>query len=77
MIAWDRVDIERLKQEIAHLVTLHPHVLDFLAATHARGKCLVLVTNAHRKALAIKLVRAPLADHVDRIVCSHELGSRN
>jgi len=75
---WTReldLDIAQLKREVAHLVALRPDALDFLAATRARDKRLVLVTNAHRKALAIKLDRAPIADYFDRIVCSHELSS--
>jgi GMP/IMP 5'-nucleotidase len=73
---WTRtlgLDIARLKHELAHLVAPHPRALDFLQATRARGKRLVLVTNAHRKALNVKLARVPLADRIDRIVCSHEL----
>jgi putative hydrolase of the HAD superfamily len=74
---WSRelgLDIVMLKQEVAHLIALHPHVLAFLDALAAAGKRRVLVTNAHRKTLALKLQRTPLGDHLDRVLCSHDFG---
>jgi putative hydrolase of the HAD superfamily len=74
---WSRelgLDILMLKQEVAHLIALHPHVLDFLDALAAAGKRRVLVTNAHQKTLAFKLQRTPLGDHLDRLLCSHDFG---
>jgi len=56
---WSRelgLDIALLKQEVEHLIAVHPHVLDFLEALERRGKRRVLVTNAHQKALALKLI---------------------
>lgn len=75
---WTReldLDIACLKAELAELIAVHPFVLDFLAAVRARGKRLVLVTNAHGKALALKLRRTRLDEHFDAIVCAHDLGS--
>lgn len=74
---WSRelgLDILMLKQEVAHLIALHPHVLEFLDALAAAGKRRVLVTNAHQKTLAFKLQRTPLGDHLDRLLCSHDFG---
>lgn len=74
---WTReleLDIELLKEEVNHLIAVHPHVLEFLAAVRARGKRLALVTNAHMKALAIKLRRTPLGTHFDAVISSHTLG---
>ncbi len=74
---WSRelgLDIVLLKQEVDHLIALHPHVLDFLAALRERGKRRVLVTNAHQKALALKLGKTQLAGHLDAIVSAHNLG---
>jgi putative hydrolase of the HAD superfamily len=68
------LDIETLKQEVDHLIAIHPHVLDFLAAVRAHGKRLMLVTNAHGKAMAIKFRRTRLGEHFDAIVCSHDYG---
>lgn len=74
---WTReldLDIERLKHETADRVALHPRVLEFLAALRANGKRAILVTNAHGKALRLKLARTGLEPHLDGIVCAHDLG---
>jgi putative hydrolase of the HAD superfamily len=74
---WSRelgLDIVMLKQEVAHLIAVHPHVLEFLDALGAAGKRRVLVTNAHRKSLALKLAVTPLGERLDRLLCSHDFG---
>ncbi len=74
---WSRalgLDITLLKAEVEHLIAVHPHVLSFLEALAERGKRRALVTNAHQKALALKMDRTRLAGHFDRIVCAHDLG---
>ena len=74
---WTRelgLDIPRLKQEIEHMIMLRPHVVEFLGAVRALQKRLLLVTNAHGKALALKLARTRLDQHFDGVVCAHELG---
>jgi len=74
---WSRelgLDIVMLKQEVSHLIALHPHVLEFLDALAAADKRRVLVTNAHQKALALKLDKTPLGDHLDRLLCAHDFG---
>ena len=74
---WSRelgLDIALLKREVDHLILVHPHVMEFLEALSRLGKRRVLVTNAHQKAIALKLERTPLAGHLDRVVCAHDLG---
>jgi 5'-nucleotidase len=74
---WSReleLDIALLKAEVDHLIAVHPHVLDFLDALERQGKRRVLVTNAHQKALALKLDRTKLARHFERILSSHDFG---
>ena len=74
---WSRelgLDIALLKQEVEHLIQVHPYVLEFLEALKSTGKSRVLVTNAHQKALALKMEKTQLAGHFERIVSSHELG---
>lgn len=68
------LDIMSLKDEVAHLIAVHPGVVDFLAAVRAAGKPLLLVTNAHHKALTLKMARTGLRPHFDALVTSHELG---
>jgi putative hydrolase of the HAD superfamily len=67
------LDIALLKQEVGHLIAVHPRVLDFLAALAAHGKRRVLVTNAHQKSIALKMQKTPLAGHLDRLICAHDL----
>jgi putative hydrolase of the HAD superfamily len=74
---WSRelgLDIALLKEEVDHLIAVHPHVNEFLARLAAVGKRRVLVTNAHQKSIALKMERTQLAGHLDRIICSHDLG---
>jgi len=74
---WTRelaLDIVTLKREIEHLIAVHPHAPDFLAALRAAGKRVVLVTNAHPESLALKMEKTRLTGHFDRIVCAHALG---
>lgn len=68
------LDIMRLKEEVAHLIAVHPRVTDFLAAARAASKRLALVTNAHHKSLALKMDRTALSGYFDALITSHELG---
>jgi putative hydrolase of the HAD superfamily len=69
------LDIMRLKGEVAHLIAVHPAVVDFLAAMRAAGKRLVLATNAHHKSVTLKMAKTGLEPHFDAIVSSHALGA--
>jgi len=74
---WTReleLDIALLKEEVDHLIAVHPYVTDFLDAVRAAQKRVVLVTNAHMKSLELKMDRTRLGGHFDRLICSHEFG---
>lgn len=74
---WTRelgMDIALLKEEVDHLIAVHPHVIEFLEALKRAGKRRVLVTNAHGKAISLKMRRTPLGAHLDALVCAHDLG---
>ncbi|MET0102055.1 MAG: GMP/IMP nucleotidase [Sedimenticola sp.] len=74
---WSRklgLDIALLKEEVDHLIAVHPHVVDFLDAMKQGGKRVVLVTNAHQKSLDLKLKRTQLGGHFDNVICAHDLG---
>lgn len=68
------MDVALLKEEVAHLIAVHPHVVEFLDALRARGKRVVLVTNAHAKSLELKMRKTSLANHLDKTLCSHDFG---
>ncbi len=68
------LDIAALKQEVEHLIQVHPHVRDFLARARSLGKRLVLLTNAHQKSLDLKMEKTRLAGCFDAIISAHSLG---
>jgi putative hydrolase of the HAD superfamily len=67
------LDVVALKREITHLIAVHPHVLEFLDALRVAGKRAVLVTNAHRDSLALKMEKTRLTGHFDALICAHDL----
>ena len=74
---WSReleLDIARLKEEVEHLIAVHPHVTGFLAAVRTSGRRTVLVTNAHHKSLALKMRKTRLDGELDAVICAHDFG---
>lgn len=69
------LDIAGMKEEVAGLISVLPHAVEFLEAARAACKRLVLVTNAHRKSLGLKMEKTSLHVFFDRIVSSHDLGA--
>jgi len=75
---WSRelgLDIPMLKQEVDHLIAVHPYVIDFLDAVRRQRKRTVLVTNAHAKVLDLKMRHTQLGGHFDTILSAHDLGT--
>lgn len=70
-----KMDIALLKEEVDHLIAVHPHVIEFLEALKKAGKRRVLVTNAHGKAISLKMRRTPIGSHLDEVVCAHDFGA--
>ena len=68
------MDIAALKEEVDHLIAVHPFVVEFLAELRGSGRRAVLVTNAHMKSLALKMDRTQLAGHLDAVLCAHDFG---
>lgn len=68
------MDVAALKEEVDHLIAVHPNVVKFLEAVRANGRRAVLVTNAHMKSLNLKMERTQLAGHFDAIICAHNIG---
>ena len=74
---WTRelgLDIRQLKEEIQHLIAFRPHVQDFLGELRDSHHRVILVTNAHRKSLDLKLAITQLDQYFDRLVSSHDFG---
>lgn len=68
------LDIVQLKEELLHLVAVHPDVTEFLQALRVAGKRLALVTNAHHKSLTLKMQKTGLDVHFDAIHSAHSFG---
>ena len=66
------LDIASLKRQDAERIRWLPGAQRFLAAARARGKRLVLLTNAHPQALAIKHERTGVLDYFDAHFSSHD-----
>ncbi|WP_432471254.1 GMP/IMP nucleotidase [Amphritea sp. HPY] len=67
-----KVNIAELKREIRERIAFRPHVQDFLAHLRSESKRTVIVTNAHRDSLDLKLEETGLDQLVDRIISSHD-----
>ncbi len=70
-----KLDIAGLKAEISGLIAILPHAVEFLEAIHQSSRELVLVTNAHRDSLDLKMEKTCLQPFFDRIISSHDYGA--
>jgi len=67
-------DIAALKAEMHEHIRYLPGAIEFLDAVRARGKRLLLTTNAHPVSLGLKNRATGLARHFDELISSHEFG---
>lgn len=68
------LDIALLKEEVDHLIAVHPHVVEFLQFLRQQGKGVHLVTNAHGKTLTLKMKKTRLGSFFNTVISAHELG---
>jgi len=68
------LDIAGLKAEISGLISVLPHVTEFLTALQQCPQQVLLVTNAHRDSLSLKMDKTCLQPFFDGIICSHDFG---
>ena len=69
-----RLDIAGLKAELSGLIAVLPHVVEFLDKMRQSPKKVLLVTNAHRDSLALKMEKTCLQPFFDAIISSHDMG---
>jgi putative hydrolase of the HAD superfamily len=69
------LDIVALKREIGHLVNIHPYIIDYFEYMQRIGKKLYLVTNAHPKALEVKMEQVNIEKWFEQLICSKEVGA--
>lgn len=69
-----KVDIVALKKEIDHKVAIRPFVLDFLEELKNSHRLSLLVTNASRDSVDIKMNKINLLHLFDEVISSHDYG---
>jgi HAD superfamily hydrolase (TIGR01509 family) len=67
-----QLNIAALKTDVSHKIAYRPQATEFLRQIKAHNKRSVIVTNAHRDSLDLKLEKTGLGDYVDAIFCSHD-----
>ena len=66
--------VAELKHDIKHLIKPHPQVIEFLQTLQKQNKNVIMVTNAHRDSLAIKLEMTEIEQYFDELISSHDYG---
>ncbi|PCJ38794.1 MAG: haloacid dehalogenase [Moraxellaceae bacterium] len=67
-------DVADLKRDVAHLISPRPNAITFLHNVRESGRRAILVTNAHRKSLELKLEHTDIENHLDCLISSHDFG---
>jgi putative hydrolase of the HAD superfamily len=68
------LDIGSLKREVSKHIQIFPNVEKFLKNLRLHDKNIFLVTNAHRKSIAVKMDHLDLEGYFDKIISSHDFG---
>ena len=74
---WSRelhLDILALKEQIRHIIEVHPHVESFLKLMQQREKRTFIATNAHYKVLDLKLRKTDLGKYLTGSLTSDAIG---
>jgi putative hydrolase of the HAD superfamily len=69
-----KLDIPALKEQIRHLIEVHPHVIDFLTLMRKKRKKIFLLTNAHFKTVKLKFNKTKIGHYFDDVLCSFNVG---
>ena len=68
------LDIPALKEQIKHLIEVHPHVETFLRMLKIHKKKVFLVTNAHFKSIDLKFKKTQIGKYFDSVLSSFDAG---
>lgn len=68
------LDIPALKEQIKHLIDVHPHVEHFLSVMKQMEKRLFLMTNAHYKSIELKFRETQIGKYFDSVFSSFDAG---
>jgi GMP/IMP 5'-nucleotidase len=68
------LDIPALKEQIKHLIEVHPHVENFLKLMKHSKKKVFMVTNAHYKSIDLKFRKTEIGRYFDSVLSSFDAG---
>jgi putative hydrolase of the HAD superfamily len=68
------IDVVGMHRELQHMIGFLPGAQAFLEAVRAKGKRIIVLTNAHHAGVAVKSAKTGLDRYVDRIVDAFEVG---
>jgi HAD superfamily hydrolase (TIGR01509 family) len=68
------LDIVALKKQVDHKIAFRPNTIEFLKLLNEKNKRVILATNAHPKALELKLLKADFSDYFEVMSSSHDIG---
>ena len=68
------IDVVGMHRELQHMIGFLPGAQQFLEAVRAKGKRIMVLTNAHHTGVAVKSAKTGLDRYVDRIVDAFEVG---
>lgn len=68
------LDILALKEQIRHLIEVHPHVESFLRLMRSRGTQVYIATNAHDKVLDLKMRKTEIGRYLTGTITSAQMG---
>ncbi|MEJ2668996.1 MAG: GMP/IMP nucleotidase, partial [Gammaproteobacteria bacterium] len=68
------IDLSALKRTVAHRVQPRPWAIKLLERLTHTPMRRILVTNAHRSSLSIKMAICPLEHHFHRVFSAHDFG---
>ena len=74
---WSRelnIDVLGLKAGVEDLIRMRPSARNFLESLNRRGLQPVLVTNAHRDLISMKLARTGISRYFAHVISSHQYG---
>lgn len=69
-----RLDIPAMKEQLRHLIDVHPHVESFLKEMRRLKKHIHLLTNAHYKSVNVKFKKTGIGKYFDSVITSNEMG---
>jgi putative hydrolase of the HAD superfamily len=68
------LNIAQLKQDVAHKIQMRPWAEDFLQALKLSDKQVILLTNAHRDSLDLKMEKVRIEHYFDALISTHDYG---